>query len=120
MHGQPVVAVHLDAQCDTAQPRVLVGLAHDVLGDLAQAHRHPRLPAGPVADPRQLEQVVDEPRHAVHGHADLGQRRRHVVDDPVLDALGQRPQAGQRRAQVVRHEGHELAAAGLEPTLAAT
>ncbi len=41
-------------------------------------------------------------------------RARAIVGDTVLERLGHRPQAGERRAQVVAHPGHQLAPRGFE------
>ena len=76
-----------------------------------------RQPQRARVDPGQLEQVVDELRHPVGLDPDaavvVGDRRR-VGDDAVLERLGHRPHAGERRTQVVRHPGDQIAAAGLD------
>ena len=81
--------------------------------------------AGPVEgeadgvglDPRQLEEVVDQggqplglglDRGVVAGHRPRARRRRR------RPAPRHRPDAGQRRPQVVRHPGHQLAAGALQ------
>ena len=72
-------------------------------------------------DAGQLEQVVDQPGQPVGlGHelqvvaVDLGR----VGHDAVVERLGHGPDAGDRRAQVVAHPRHQLAAAVLEGALA--
>ena len=81
----------------------------DQVAELDLAHR-----PGDVAglDPRELEEVVDEVAEDADVGADLlqvavaGLPGRH----PVVDRLDQQPQRGQRRAQVVRGGGDQLAA----------
>ena len=63
---------------------------------------------------REVEQVVDEQRHAL----DLNLQRREVqrrIADAVLERLGCRAQIGERRAQVVARCRHELALRAQEP-----
>ena len=69
-------------------------------------------------DPRQLEEVVDHPHHPVDLGADLPVVARRVLGHAVLERLGHRAHAGQRRAQVVGHPGDQLAAGLLQPRLA--
>ena len=71
--------------------------------------------------PAQLEQVVDERGEVVGLLAEpavVAVDGLRVVDDAVLERLGHRPDAGERRAQVVRDPGDELAARRLERAFA--
>ena len=65
--------------------------------------------------PRELEEVVDEGRQHVDVGAHLGEvaAARARVDDVVPDRLGEQPQRGDRRAQVVRDGRDQVAARGL-------
>ena len=60
-------------------------------------------------DPGELEEVVDHPHHPVDLGAHLRVVTAGVVGEAVLQRLGHRPQAGQRRAQVVGDPRDELA-----------
>ena len=71
----------------------------------------------PGLDAGQLEQVVDQAGQPVgllaHGAVVAGDGL-GIVDDAVLERLDHGPDAGQRRAQVVGHPGHQLPPAALE------
>ena len=58
--------------------------------------------------PGQGEQVVDQAGHPGHRAAEVGQGSGDVGDHPVLQPLGERPQPGQRRPQIVGHEADQL------------
>ncbi len=85
----------------------------DQLAHFDLAHR-----PGDVAglDPGELEEVVDQ----VAEHADVGADLLQVAvagltgGDAVVDRLDQQPQRGQRRAQVMRGGGDQLAAGLLD------
>ena len=71
-------------------------------------------------DPGQLEEVVDHRGQPVGLDPDLpvvAGAAGLVVDHAVLERLGHRPQPGQRRAQVVRDPGDQVAAAALKAGL---
>ena len=101
----------------TPRPAATGAADGDRVGDdVAERHRAERQPQRAGVDPGQLEQVVDE--RAPSGRSRPGsaggtRRPSRVVDHAVLQRLGHRAQPGQRRAQVVRHPGDQLAAAGL-------
>ena len=79
----------------------------------AQVDRHHRQPQVPGVDAREVEQVVDEPQEPVgvapHALEQLALHRRHRLGQPRLDGRGDERE---RRAQLVRDVGEELA---LEP-----
>ena len=68
-------------------------------------------------DAGQLEEVVDHPHHPVDLGAHLGVVAGRVVGKPVLERLGHRAQAGERRPQVVGDPRHQLASRLLEGQL---
>jgi len=116
-HGSGQVAGQAHA------PGLGVGLEHlQDLGD--QAGQVGRLEVeGERArlDLRQLEQVVDqvgEPVHLGDQAVEVAAAGGWIADDLVGQRLGDRPQARQRGAQVVRGPGNQVAAAGLHGPLA--
>ena len=70
--------------------------------------------------PGQLEQVTDQTVHSLDGDAHLAQGRVLILDHPVLEALSQGPESGQRGTQVVGHEGHQLPSALFQCLLTVT
>ena len=106
-----------------------LGLDRDALGLGLHAHgldgladqfpqRH--LLARPVdvagLQARELEQVVDQhaERVDVGSHpAQVGPAGLRVLHDVVTNCVGEQAQRGDRRAQVVRHRGGQVAAGGL-------
>ena len=74
--------------------------------------------AGSAACRREsAKQGVDEVAHLANRVADLTHGRGYIRRHPVLHSLADGPDAGQRRAQVVRDPGDELAPVGLCPPL---
>jgi len=114
LHRKAIGVVgHIEDQVDMAPAGMLPSLTHDVVGQLDQAQRTASLcPTGrPSVEPGQLEEITHQTIHPVHGLAHLTKGRILILDHPVLKALGERPEAGQRSAQVVGHERHQLTTA---------
>ncbi len=68
----------------------------------------------------QLEEVVHEGVEGADGAAHLARveaHRRYVLDDAVVDRLDHRPQAGQRRAQIVGDRRDQVTLLGLDGLL---
>ena len=99
---------------DDVDPARLALGAHRVDGLLDEAVE-PDLLHAPVdvagLDARQLEEVVDQraQRADVGRHPAQVLRARLTVDEVVADGVGEQPQRGDRRAQVVRDRGDERA-----------
>ena len=82
---------------------------HDLHG------RHALAARGPLAGLQagQLEQVAHQGRHPLRVDADLAQEAlgvRRLVQRAVLERLDEPADRGERRAQLVRRVGHEVAA----------
>ncbi len=83
------------------------GVRHDI----AKRDGVQRKLQGAGVDPGQFEQIVHKGRHPVGLHPDpavVVRDRIRVADDAVLQRLGHRAEAGQRRAQVVRDPGDQF------------
>ncbi len=96
----PDVVAHLAAGPRLGDGRGEQGRDRDGLGGVGRA---------PGVDLGEVEQVVDEPSHALG----LRQRGREVVGvrrgDAVDEVLEHRAEGGERRPQLVAHGGHEVA-----------
>ena len=88
---------------------VAVGFGGHVADQLGQRHQHVGLglPRA-LLDAGQCEEVVHQHGHPRHRAPHLRHGAGDVVDHPVLQTLGQRPQSGQRGAQIVGHEADQL------------
>ena len=115
VRARRLLLAHVGAHADALRVGLGAQRVDRLLDELVERHLLERPLDVARLQPRQLEQVVDQPREHVDVRAHLpeiaapGLR----VDDVVADRLGEQPQRGDRRAQVMRHGGDQVAARGL-------
>ena len=102
----------LDAALVRRRPHSLDGVRHD------EVHEHRLARRGLLGlDPRQVEEVVDDPAHPERLVVDAaGEALRHVGVGLRDERLGEEAQRPHRRLELVAHVGHEVAPDLLEPT----
>ena len=107
-------------QADALGPRHRRGRGDRLRDDIAQRHGLEVEVQRTRLDPAELEEIVDEHGEAVglpsHGGVVAGDVVR-VVDHAVLERLDHRPDAGQRRPQVVGDPRDQLASSGVHRPL---
>ena len=111
-------AERLVAQRERLARRLLRERGHHVRGDVGGARLVRLRRARARLEARQLEQVLDQRRHAVRVRADLAEEAlggARLVLGAVLERLHEAADGRERRAQLVRGVGHEVAAHRVEP-----